>query len=51
VDKVKQNDMAGSKTNKGKSASTSKRTSTRRRGQRNNPSSSRKGKQITPKQN
>jgi len=37
-------------TSKAKSASSSKRTSTRRKGQRNNPSISRKGKQITPKQ-
>jgi len=43
--------MARSKrTSKAKSASPSKRTSTRRRGQRNNPSFSNKGKQITPKQ-
>jgi ferritin-like metal-binding protein YciE len=43
--------MERSKTkSKAKSASPSKRTSTRRRGQRNNPSISRKGKQITPKQ-
>jgi ferritin-like metal-binding protein YciE len=51
VVKVKQNKMAGSKTNKGKSASPSKRTSIRRREQRdNNRSISRKGKQITAKQ-
>jgi ferritin-like metal-binding protein YciE len=43
--------MARSKTtSKAKSASPSKRTSTRRKGQRNNPSISSKGKQITPKQ-
>jgi ferritin-like metal-binding protein YciE len=43
--------MARSKTtSKAKSASPSKRTSTRRKGQRSNPSISRKGKQIAPKQ-
>ena len=47
--KVNKQDGA-SKTNKAKSDSSLKRTSTRKRGQRNNPYISRKGKQITPKQ-
>jgi hypothetical protein len=48
VVKVNKQDGA-SKTNKAKSDSSLKRTSTRKRGQRNNPYISRKGKQITPK--
>jgi ferritin-like metal-binding protein YciE len=47
---LNQNKMVRSKTKKAKPASSSKRTSTRRRTQKNNRSISRKGKQITPKQ-
>jgi ferritin-like metal-binding protein YciE len=47
---LNQNKMVRSKTKKAKPASSSKRTSIRRRAQKNNRSISRKGKQITPKQ-
>jgi ferritin-like metal-binding protein YciE len=47
---LNQNKMVRSKTKKAKPASSSKRTSIRRRAQKNNRSISTKGKQITPKQ-
>jgi ferritin-like metal-binding protein YciE len=47
---LNQNKMVRSKTKKAKPGSPSKRTSIRRRAQKNNRSISTKGKQITPKQ-